>query len=85
MKKLLPVIGAMAGVFVWLYDNDFLLNAGGATAPISAWLLRTLHLQNLSYPFFVLAPLLLLAATGCLTGAIVSYLFRRIGISGDDR
>jgi hypothetical protein len=29
------LIGGVLGILIWLYDYDFLLNAGGANTPIS--------------------------------------------------
>jgi len=70
-------IGAVVGALVWLYDYDFLLNAGGPAAPISRRLLETLHLTGLQYPAVVLTPLLILVVSGGLAGAIVGRLASR--------
>ena len=67
-------IGAVVGALVWLYDYDFLLNAGGPAAPISRRLLETLHLTHMEYPAIVLTPLIVLVLGGALTGVLVGRL-----------
>ena len=62
-------IGAGVGVAVWVYDHDFLLNAGGPSTRISDAILRTLSLEAIAYPWVVLVPLAALAAAGALVGA----------------
>ena len=66
--------GAAFGGLVWLYDHDFLLNAGGPAAPISRHLLETLHLTHMEYPAIVLMPLIVLVLGGALTGVVVGRL-----------
>jgi hypothetical protein len=64
-------VGAAVGVFIWLNDYQFMLNAAGPEAPISRWLLAAIHLNSLEYPAVVLTPLLIFAVSGGIAGAIV--------------
>jgi hypothetical protein len=67
-------IGGVLGALVWLYDHDFLLNAGGPDAPVSRRLLETCHLTGLPYPAVVLTPLVILVISGAVAGAFVGRL-----------
>jgi hypothetical protein len=69
--------GGSAGLAVWLWDHDFLLNAGGPATPISDALLRVLHVTNLEYPLSIILPLLVLIGAGLAIGAGVSRLVTR--------
>lgn len=76
--KWIVIGGGAAGLVVWLWDHDFLLNAGGPAAPVSDALLRVLHVTNLEYPFPVILPLLVLIGAGLAIGAGVSRLVTRL-------
>ena len=76
-KKWIIVTGGLVGLFVWAYDYDFFLNAGGPAAPLSQGILKAFHLQASEYPIPVLAPLLVLVVAGAAIGAVVTRLLRR--------
>ena len=40
------VAGALVGLLAWVYDHDFLLNAGGADTPISRFILMATQTGN---------------------------------------
>jgi hypothetical protein len=70
------VTSGLIGLFVWIYDYDFFLNAGGPATPISSAILRTLHLQGMEYPVPLLVPPIVLVIGGIATGAAVVRLLR---------
>lgn len=65
-------IGACAGLAVWLYDHDFLLNAGGPNTRISDAILRVFSAQGIAYPWIVVLPLAALIAAGALIGLVAA-------------
>jgi hypothetical protein len=66
--------GAVAGLFVWIYDHQFFLNAGGAAAPMSTAVLRLSRLEQANVLVFVFWPLLVLMAIGAGLGWLVARL-----------
>ena len=75
-NKWIIMSGGFAGLLVWAYDYDFFLNAGGPETPVSDAILKTLHLQGMEYPFFVLLPMLVLITVGIVVGIGVARLLR---------
>jgi hypothetical protein len=68
------VAGALAGLFVWIDDYQFFLNAGGAATPISTAILRFSRLEQASVLVFMLWPLVVLTAIGAGVGILISRL-----------
>ena len=66
--------GALAGLFVWLYDYEFFLNAGGAATPISTAILRLSRLEQANVLVFMFWPLVVLMAIGAGLGFLISSL-----------
>jgi hypothetical protein len=64
--------GALAGLFVWIYDYQFFLNAGGAATPISTAILRLSRLEQANVLVFMLWPLVVLMAIGTGLGFLLS-------------
>jgi hypothetical protein len=62
-------IGAILGFFVFVYDYDFFLNAGGPSTPISDFILNVISLNSISFPLFMIIPGLILVLAGYITGA----------------
>lgn len=62
-----PVLGLFIGFLVWLYDYDFLLNAGGPEAPISEALRKLLDAEQWSPS----APLYIFMLIGAGIGGLV--------------
>ena len=66
--------GALAGLFVWIWDHQFFLNAGGAATPISTAILRLSRLEQANVLVFILWPLVVLAAIGAGVGFLIPRL-----------
>ena len=71
------LIGAALGLLIWMYDYDFFFNAGGPETAISNAMLRFAGLTDLPYPYPVMLPCLILAATGFAMGAGIQCLSMR--------
>jgi hypothetical protein len=71
-KKKIPVWikGGIIGAFVWLYDYDFLLNAGGPETPISD-AIRNFFGMDYTDIFF---PLFFLITIGAIIGGVASWI-----------
>jgi len=63
--------GALAGLFVWIWDHQFFLNAGGAATPISTAILRLSRLEQANVLVFMLWPLVVLVAIGAGVGFLI--------------
>jgi hypothetical protein len=72
-------LGMFAGLLVWLYDYEFLLNAGGPAAPISTAIIRVSGLENADMAIIVLWPLFVLVIIGALLGFWLSTRIRPQG------
>lgn len=73
----LPYLGAAAGFLVWLYDYDFLLNAGGPATPISNAILSATHLSHAGALVVLFWPLVLLICIGATIGLVAkAWIFR---------
>jgi hypothetical protein len=68
------VAGAALGLLVWVYDHDFLLNAGGAETPISRLILTATHTGNAGPLVLIFWPLLVLTVLGLAAGFAASKL-----------
>src|SRR3954464_15486300 len=68
-------LGAAAGLVTWLYDYDFLLNAGGPETPISNAILRATGTASAPASVFVLWPAVALVLLGMAGGFLVSWMF----------
>ena len=66
--------GALAGLFVWIWDHQFFLNAGGAAAPMSTAILRLSGLEQANVLVFMLWPLVVLVAIGAGVGFLIPRL-----------
>ena len=66
--------GALAGLFVWIWDHQFFLNAGGAATPISTAILRLSRLEQANVLVFMLWPLVVLVAIGAGVGFLIPRL-----------
>ncbi len=66
----LIAIGAVAGLFAWVYDYDFFLNAGGPAAPMSNAILAAAHLNDASALVIVSFPLVVMMAAGAGIGFV---------------
>jgi hypothetical protein len=66
--------GALAGLFVWLFDYQFFLNAGGAATPISTRILRLSRLEQANVLVFIFWPLVVLIAIGAGLGFLIGSL-----------
>lgn len=74
--KWVAVLGAVAGLLVWLRDCDFFLNAGGPSHHVSNAILKFLNLQGSAYPLPVLVPALVLIGAGIVIAAGLAWLLR---------
>jgi hypothetical protein len=59
-KKMVAYRGAALGCLTWVYDRDFLLNAGGAETPISRLILMATHTWDAVRVVLIFWPLLVL-------------------------
>lgn len=73
------------GLLVWLYDYDFLLNAGGPETPISDcirvfthYFIRFDHYGSGGWYVYEFSPLALLMIVGTVTGYVIHVLVRRM-------
>ena len=66
--------GCIIGALVWLYDYDFLLNAGGPETPISDTI-RSFFKVDYSDIYF---PLFLLMAVGSIIGTFIGLLRKHL-------
>ena len=71
------MVGLLAGLFVWTYDYDFFLNAGGPATPISGIILQFAHLEDAGGAVIALAPMVILMTLGAAAGFGVSRLLSR--------
>jgi uncharacterized membrane protein YeaQ/YmgE (transglycosylase-associated protein family) len=62
------ILGALAGLLVWLVDHDFFINPGGPSPTISNFICDSLGLDCLSN---MKTPLLILAVVGAIVGTII--------------
>jgi hypothetical protein len=76
IKRWAPAAGAALGLMVWIYDNDFFLNAGGAEAPISRGILTATHTGSTGPLVFILWPLIVMSLIGFGCGFVVRKLPR---------
>ncbi len=62
--------GLIIGALIWLYDYDFLLNAGGPETPISDSIRKFfgLHYSNTLFPLFFLM------AMASLIGGLIGWI-----------
>ena len=72
-ERWIIVVGAIAGLFTWIYDYDFFLNPGGPERPISSTILRATHLEYTGMFIIILWPLLVLVVLGA---AVAFGIFR---------
>jgi hypothetical protein len=75
--------GASVGLLLWLYDYDFLLNAGGPETPISDYLrslaghvFRAEPYGSAQWYAYYFSPLAFLMVVGSLTGYVIHILAR---------
>jgi hypothetical protein len=73
-KRWLLIAGAALGLLIWVYDHDFLLNAGGAETPISRLILTATHTGNAGPLVLIFWPLLVLMVLGLALGFAASKL-----------
>jgi len=71
------LVGMLAGLLVWVYDYEFLLNAGGSAAPISTEIIKICHLENANSVIIMLFPLCLLVITGIAVALSIASFIRR--------
>ena len=78
-------VGASIGLLLWLYDYDFLLNAGGPETPISDYLrsfaarvFRTEPYGSTQWYVYYFPPLAFLMVVGSLTGYVMHLVVRTI-------
>lgn len=68
------VIGACFGLFIWVYDYDFLLNAGGPSTPISDYIRALFNIvpwkRGAAFP-----PLYILITLFGTFGIVTGYLY----------
>ena len=64
------VKGCIIGALVWLYDYDFLLNAGGPETPISDTIRSFLKIDYSD----IYSPLFFLMLSGSLIGGLIGWL-----------
>ena len=71
------IIGGLAGLFVWLYDYDFLLNMGGPNTPISDFIRYKFDIVPWAggAAFF---PLIILMPTCGLFGIVLGWLYGKL-------
>ena len=65
-------IGAAAGLFAWLYDYSFFLNAAGPATPMSNAILAATHLAGASALVIVFFPLIVMMAVGAGLGFLAN-------------
>jgi hypothetical protein len=73
-KRWPPIAGAALGLLTWIYDHDFLLNAGGAETPISRWILTATHTGNADPLVVIFWPLLVFMVLGLALGFVAAKL-----------
>jgi len=72
--RLWALAGAACGFFLWAYDYDFFLNAGGPETPISNAIQAYTHVQHADAFVLVLEPLAILIGVGALLGFALARL-----------
>ena len=70
--------GMAGGLFVYAYDHDFFLNAGGPATPISDAVARAFGLADAHWLIVVCWPAAVLLALGALAGFCLGAIFSRI-------
>jgi hypothetical protein len=73
--RLWALAGAVCGFFLWAYDYDFFLNAGGPETPISNAILAYTRAQHADVFVLVLEPLAVLVGVGALLGLALARIF----------
>jgi hypothetical protein len=87
MKRIIiwVTVGASAGLLIWLYDYEFLLNAGGPETPISDYfrsfasrIFRSEPYGSAAWYAYYLSPLAFLMLVGGVIGYLIQIAIRKM-------